>query len=298
MGLRPDWPTLGVISLAHSYGFSSLVLPLLLHGVPLILAPSPLPETLRAVARLEVECTLPGVPALWRVWLEAGAIPACVRLAISAGAPLPLELEHAIHRQTGTKVHNFYGSTECGGIAFDPTDEPRPDEQCVGRPMANVQLHLDASGCLSVESAAVGQTCWPEPDTRLAPPFFHTTDLAELRDGCVHLLGRTSDLINVAGRKLIPETVEHVLLQHPAVRQALVFGVPAPDAGRGDRVVACVVASQGVCADDLRRFLHDRLADWQIPREWSFVESLHPNPRGKVSRTEWRERYLAGDAAT
>ena len=46
MGLRPDWPNLGVISLAHSYGFSNLVLPLLLHGIPLILAPVPLPARL------------------------------------------------------------------------------------------------------------------------------------------------------------------------------------------------------------------------------------------------------------
>ena len=50
MGLRPDWPNLGVISLAHSYGFSNLVLPLLLHGIPLILAPSPLPEAVRQAA--------------------------------------------------------------------------------------------------------------------------------------------------------------------------------------------------------------------------------------------------------
>src|SRR6267143_2069544 len=50
MGLRPDWPNLGVISLAHSYGFSNLVLPLLLHGIPLMLVPSPLPEAVRRAA--------------------------------------------------------------------------------------------------------------------------------------------------------------------------------------------------------------------------------------------------------
>ena len=50
MGLRADWPNLGVISLAHSYGFSNLILPLLLHGIPLILAPAPLPEIIRRAA--------------------------------------------------------------------------------------------------------------------------------------------------------------------------------------------------------------------------------------------------------
>ncbi|MHB1307271.1 MAG: class I adenylate-forming enzyme family protein, partial [Limisphaerales bacterium] len=68
MGLRPEWPNLGVISMAHSYGFSNLVLPLLLHGIPLIVIPSPLPEMLRAAATAVPHLTLPAVPALWRVW--------------------------------------------------------------------------------------------------------------------------------------------------------------------------------------------------------------------------------------
>src|ERR1017187_8868265 len=66
MGLRPDWPNLGVISLAHSYGFSNLVLPLLLHGIPLILAESPLPEVVQKAAKCADFITLAAVPALWR----------------------------------------------------------------------------------------------------------------------------------------------------------------------------------------------------------------------------------------
>ena len=87
MGLRPDWPNLGAISLAHSYGFSNLVLPLLLHGIPLILAGSVLPEAIRRAAAAVSDVTLAAVPALWRTWHDAGAIPANVRLAISAGIP-------------------------------------------------------------------------------------------------------------------------------------------------------------------------------------------------------------------
>src|SRR5947207_2957818 len=96
MGLRPDWPNLGVISLAHSYGFSNLVLPLLLHGIPLILVGSVLPEALRRAAASGPAVTLAAVPALWRTWHEAKAIPSTVRLAISAGAPLPLALEQSV----------------------------------------------------------------------------------------------------------------------------------------------------------------------------------------------------------
>src|SRR4029079_19267730 len=71
MGLRPDWPNLGVISLAHSYGFSNLVLPLLLHGIPLVLVPTPLPEAVRRTAESEPAVTLAAVPALWRAWHDA-----------------------------------------------------------------------------------------------------------------------------------------------------------------------------------------------------------------------------------
>src|SRR6185503_3672586 len=65
MGLRRDWPNLGVISFAHSYGFSNLITPLLLHGVPLIIGGAALPEAVRRAAAGVPAITLAGVPALW-----------------------------------------------------------------------------------------------------------------------------------------------------------------------------------------------------------------------------------------
>lgn len=292
MGLKPEWPNIGVISLAHSYGFSNLVLPLLLHGIPLILGPMPLPETVRRAAEAAPEVTLPGVPALWRAWHDAGALSSHIRLAISAGAPLPLELEESVFATTGLKIHNFYGSTECGGIAFDETPKPRTDEFCAGAPMHNVALSLNPTGCLQVRGSAVGETYWPVPDSRLMAGCFQTSDLAELREGRIFLKGRAGDLVNVAGRKVSPETIEQVLGQHPAVRASLIFGVPSPNAGRMDTIVAVVAAHQGVKASELKQFLLERLPAWQIPRAWWFVDSLPVNQRGKISRAEWRQKYL------
>ena len=134
MGLRGDWPNLGAISLAHSYGLSNLVLPLLLHGVPLILLPSRLPEAVRQACSKFSKLTLPAVPALWRVWHEAGGIGPAIKLAISAGAPLPAALEAVIFKQTGIKVHNFYGASECGGICYDASEIPRTLDEDVGMP--------------------------------------------------------------------------------------------------------------------------------------------------------------------
>ncbi len=292
MGLRPDWPNLGVISLAHSYGFSNLVLPLLLHGIPLLLAPAPLPEIIRRAAEPESAVTLPAVPAMWRAWHEADAIPPNVRLAISAGSPLPVTLEQDVFKTRGLKIHNFLGASECGGMAYDVRETPRTDAACVGSPLQNVNLSVNADGCLTVRSRAVAETYWPEPSAALGGGIFQTGDLAELSGGRVFLRGRLGDQINVAGRKISPETIELALLAHPQVRECLVFGAPSRDAERVDTIVAVIAADAGEPV--LKQFLLQKLPAWQVPREWRFVASLPANARGKISRTEWRRNFMAG----
>ena len=293
MGLRREWPNIAVISLAHSYGFSNLVLPLLLQGVPLILANSPLPEGVRQAASLVPEVTLPGVPVLWRAWLEAEVIPSNVRLGISAGAPLPWPLEKAVLNRFGLKVHNFYGASECGGIAFDAAEGLRSESGCVGTAVRNVTLSLNEEGCLLVTSPAAGLTYWPEPVATLSGGRFQTSDLARISGGQVFLEGRQTDQMNVAGRKISPEAVERALASHPGVRECLVFGAPSPDQDRAEMIVACIAASEGTTAEVLRQHLLRVLPAWQVPRDWWFLPTLATNRRGKLSRFEWRKRYLA-----
>jgi len=292
MGLHPDWPNLGVISLAHSYGFSSLVLPLLLHGIPLILAPLALPEVVRRAAQPHAQLTLPAVPALWRAWHAARAIPSNVALGVSAGAPLPLALEQAVFAEHGVKIHNFLGASECGGIAYDPTVVPRADAACVGPLMKNVEAEVNADGVLTVRSRAVGETYWPEPSDTLRGGCFQTNDLAEFKDGQVYLRGRASDQINVAGQKVFPAVIEQALRQHASVMECLVFSVPDETAGRTDLIVACVASREHGDAARLRQFLLGKLPSWQVPREWWFVASLNGSSGGKTSRAQWRDRFL------
>jgi long-chain acyl-CoA synthetase len=291
MGLRPDWPNLAAISLAHSYGFSNLVLPLLLQGIPVVLCGSGLPEAVRRGAALVPHATLPGVPALWRGWLEADAVPQNIRLAISAGAPLPLVLEQQMFERCGLKLHNFYGATECGGIAYDCSAVPRSDPAVAGQPLEGVSLEVAASGVLQVRGAAVGETYWPEPDSALAQGRYDTSDLAEIEAGLVRLRGRAGDLIHVAGRKLAPEVVERVLLAHPGVQDCLVLGLPSPDDARQE-VIAAVIVTTGLLPDEsaLRAHAQALLPPWQVPRSWFRVDSLRANERGKLSRRAWRER--------
>jgi long-chain acyl-CoA synthetase len=296
MGLRPDWPNLGVISLAYSYGFSNLVLPLLLHGIPLFLAPSPLPVALRCAQHAHLNLTVAAVPALWHAWHKAGAILSNVRLAISAGAPLPLALEREVFGEHGVKIHNFYGCTECGGVSYDVASVPRAEESSVGRPLNNVNVEIGSDGFLRVRSRAVGQTYWPAKEDALGSGVFRTGDFAELKEGEVHLRGRVDDHINVAGRKALPAVIEQALREHEAVADCLVFGVPSENADRVDLIVACVNASRGGVKDELKQFLLQKLPGWQVPREWWFVESLENNGHGRLSRAEWRKNFLANRA--
>lgn len=296
MGFQPGSVNIGAISVAHSYGFSNLVLPLILHGVPLILAASALPEAMRtALEAAGDRAVVAGVPALWSAWHEAGIIEQRIALAISAGAPLPLALERNIYERTGLKVHNFYGATECGGIAYDRSASPRDDAAFVGTAMDRVALVTGDDGCLEVRSEAAGLRYWPEEDIRLGEGRFKTGDLAECVEGRILLRGRVGDLMNIAGRKVSPDVIERSLLQHPGVNDCLVFGVPAEGAGRAETIVACVVVRGAVTSRALRDFLLEHLEGWQVPREWCFCAELPVNLRGKRARHEWQRRYLAGE---
>ena len=220
-----------------------------------------------------------------------------VRLAISAGAPLPLTLERAVFEEHGVKIHNFYGSTECGGIAYDATVTPRTDETSVGQPMKNVKVTVNPDGALVVRSRAVGKTYWPKPEVTLGRGSFQTCDLAEIKDGAVCLRGHTNDHINVAGRKVFPVTIEEALREHEAVDECLVFGVPSGNADRIDHIVACVTADRHGIKEELKQFLLQKLPSWQVPREWWFVDSLGINGHGKkIARAQWRKDFLENRA--
>ncbi len=304
MGLRREWPSLGVLSMAHSYGFSNLVLPLLLHGVPLWLLDNPLPESLRRALRPGHPLTLPAVPALWQAWQRVGLDFSSVRLAISAGAPLPVALEAAVFETSGLKIHNFYGSSECGGIAYDRSATPRVQSSHAGSAMDGVDLALDpATGCLRVTSAAVAEGYWAadlSTGTADGPGAgtWLSQDLARLdAQGAVHVLGRVGDGISVAGHKISPEVIEDILQQLPGVRQCVVFGVPSPDAIRVEDLVACVNLDPGTALQELKRAL-GHLPSTYRPRHWWLCAELQADTRGKVRRRHWRELWLARPAAS
>src|SRR5204863_8931404 len=153
----------------------------------------------------------------------------------------------------------------------------RAEGEGVGAPMKHVSLSVNDDSSLQVRGAAVAQTYWPEMEPILGGGCYQTSDLAELKDGLVFLRGRASDQINIAGRKLSPEVIEKVLASHSQVRDCLVFGVPAPEPGRSEIVLACVVARAEVAGEHLKQFRLSHLPAWQVPQESIFLESLAPH---------------------
>lgn len=268
MDLRPEVPNLATISLSHSYGYSSIILPLLLHGIPIRTVAVPFPAVVAAAWKDHPRVVVPAVPSMWRAWHRSGILDSApIALALSAGAPLPLALERSIWNDHRLKLHNFYGASECGGISFDTTTEPRHTEGELGTPLPGVRVTPDPDGRLVVASDAVALGYdEPRSDERLGDGVFRTPDHGHLDGGRVILDGREAGHINVAGRKLGPGRVEQALLATGRVSRVRVFGLESRDPDRVEEVAALV--PPGTDLADLRRAAAGQLAGWELPRHW------------------------------
>jgi acyl-coenzyme A synthetase/AMP-(fatty) acid ligase len=277
----------GVISFAHSYGFSNLITPLLGCGIPLVAADDAIPRAIVSGLAATGATVFPGVPAHFRTLAQFSPGAARLRLCISAGARLAGETARAFAEAWGCKVHSFYGASECGGICYDAGEDTDVPEGYVGAPLAGVSLEPLEAGHMQVRSPAVGLGYWPDEAEELTHGLFRPADLLEKwQDGYV-IAGRTSDLINVAGRKVNPAEVEAVVRRCPGVSDAVVLGLPA--SLRGEDVAACVVGT--ATEEMLRRFCAAHLASGQSPRRWIFLPEIPVNARGKVSRAALRQRF-------
>ncbi len=298
MGIGPDDLNFGVIPLSHSYGFSNLVTPLLVRGVPLVVSRDRMPRAVLDDLARTGATVFPGMPVFYQAFCEMENAPELpkLRLCISAGAPLPLEIARKFRDKFQRSIHSFYGSSECGGICYD-REARLLEPGFVGAPMLGVRLDLlepDASASLiRVRSAAAGDGYFPEPDEeKLGGGFFSPDDLLSAsEEGGFRIVGRVSDVINVAGKKVNPAEVEAELLRYEGVRAAVVFG--RSSTLRNEEVAACVVAGEAVRETDLLEYCRGRLSGWQVPKRIFFVDEIPVNERGKMSRRALAQRFGA-----
>ncbi len=270
MSLSAKVPNLSVISLAHSYGFSNIILPLILHGVPVHLVAVPFPRVVEEIFRSHQSLTVPAVPSMWRAWHRAGILKnAPIAFAISAGAPLAQELERDVYSGANLKIHNFYGASECGGISLDLTDTPRESGDDVGTPLPGVTISREQSGRLLIESSSVATGYdFGREDDLLGNGSYLTRDLGNLTTGRIFLTGNIGGAINVAGRKVSPAKVEAALLATGLVSRAKVLGISSADQERCEEISAEVTLVAGASLTDLKSTMVHSLQTWEIPRHW------------------------------
>jgi long-chain acyl-CoA synthetase len=297
MGITDADINFAVIPISHSYGFSNVLTPLIARGVPVVISRDRMPRAVLGDLARTNATVFPGMPIFFQALANFDQVPSLpnLRLCISAGAPLRAEVAARFREKFGIGIHSFYGSSECGGICYDRESKAHPDG-FVGRPMNGVQVELmepDAPvSRITVRTAAAGLGYFPEPDdAKLSAGMFRPDDLIDATADGLRIVGRVSDVINVAGKKVNPAEVEAHLLRYDGVQQAVVFGRESPL--RNQEVAACVVAAASVREDALLEFCRRRLSGWQVPKRIFFVQEIPVNERGKTSRRDLAAQFAA-----
>ena len=297
MGISGVDLNFGVIPISHSYGFSNLLTPLIARGVPLVVSQDRTPRAVLADIAKTDATVFPGMPLFYQAFCEMENIPPLpkLRVCISAGAPLPIATAKKFREKFALPIHSFYGASECGGICYD-REAKNEIEGFVGAPMKDVDLEMIDPNAQSsqarVRSAAAGDGYFPDADEeKLGNGIFVPDDLLA-RHGCgFKIVGRVSDVINVAGKKVNPAEIEARLLHFPGVRQAVAFGRPAGAGLRNEEVAACVVANVDLRENELMEFCRTALSAWQVPKRIFIVDSIPTTERGKISRRELAKRF-------
>ena len=298
MGIGDVDLNFGVIAISHSYGFSNLLTPLIARGVPMVLSQDRLPRAVLIDLAHSNATVFPGMPVFYQAFCQMENVPALrnLRLCISAGAPLAIAVARQFRQKFKLSIHSFYGASECGGICYD-RDATNENEGFVGQPMNCVDIEMvdpEASASqIRVRSSGVGDGYFPESDqAKLGGGLFVPDDLLNKTANGLRIVGRTSDMINVAGKKVNPAEVEAQLLRFSGVRQAIVFG--SASALRNEEVAACVVAAPGISEAELLEFCRRKLSTWQAPKRVFIVDAVPVNERGKISRRELARRFAIG----
>ena len=236
-----------------------------------------------------------GVPTHYhRLADELGADPAAAaavgraRLLVSGSAALTAVDHDRLHRLTGLAVRERYGLTETLILTAARADEP-VEPGTVGRPLATTEVRLvpeeagDDLGTVEVRGPSLFSGYLGRTDPPTTPDgWFPTGDIGRwTASGALALVGRKStDLIKSGGYKIGAGEVENALLEHPAVAEAAVVGVPDDDLG--ERVVAYVVVAGETDGATLTEHVATLLAPHKRPREVRFVDALPRNDMGKV----------------
>jgi len=281
-------------------------------GNTVILMPSPeIDPTLKAIERYRVGWML-GVPALYRMILENDRVDqydlSSLKYCYCGGDVLPAEVYKMWRQRYGIPIHQVYGSTEVGHVAYSLLDK-EPQATVVGAPLRSRKCILadqdslervsgEEVGELLVTSPYTIKSYWKKPAetdrsyiSMNGDTYYRMGDFMKMTNGGeLEFVERTADTIKYKAYRISASEIEAILQDHPTVIGSCVVGVPDPRVG--ERIKAIVVLKEdakGVGSGELTKWCRDRLAPYKIPHYIEFRDMLPKSKVGKLLRREIRD---------
>ncbi|MFG2825551.1 long-chain fatty acid--CoA ligase [Kitasatospora sp. NPDC048365] len=305
LGLGPGDTVFGGLPLFHAFGQVVGLIGAVRSAACLTLLPRFDPAAaLRLLERDRVTVLL-GVPTMYAALLHHpdrdGYDTGALRLCVSGGAALPVEVLTGFEAAYGCAVLEGYGLSETSPVAsFNHPDRPRRPGT-VGTPVEGVEMRvLDPATGASLPDGEVGEIAvrghnvmkgyWRNPEATaeaVVDGWFRTGDLGTRdADGYFRIVDRSKDLVIRGGYNVYPREVEEVLYEHPAVAEAAVIGVPHPLHGQEVAAVVALKPGAAAGADELRQYVKDRVAPYKYPRLVRITDALPKGPTGKILKRE------------
>ncbi|MFE9320896.1 FadD3 family acyl-CoA ligase [Nocardia sp. NPDC052278] len=279
----------------HTFGYKAGIIASLIRGATIL--PVPVFDVDRVLELVERErvTMLPGPPTLYHSLLEAKDRYdlSSLRTAVTGAADIPVELIRRVHEELPFRsIMTGYGLTEAGtATASRPGDTFEQIATTVGTACDGIEVRIADDGEVLVRGYSVMQGYLDDPEATAAAVdpegWLHTGDLGSLdSDGRLRIIGRKKDMFIVGGFNAYPAEIEGVLLEHPAVAQVAVVGVPDERLGQVGK--AFVVATGPISEQELIGWAKTRMAGYKVPRFAEFWEALPLNATGKVMKDQLR----------
>lgn len=313
---------LGALPLFHVFANSCVLNRTVLNGGCVAMVPRfDIGQVLATVRRVRAT-SFPGVPTMFQALLDdprlEGTDMASLRVCISGGAPLPATVQDRFEAVTGVELCEGYGLTECSGVASTNPYQGGERPGTIGHPLPATRLALvdkedptrfappGEPGELVIAGPQVMQGYWNRPEEAATAfvdlpdeagrttRWLRTGDIAVLEEqGYIRIVDRSKDMIAVGGFKVFPSQVEAVLLQHPAVKETLVIGMPDAYRGEVPRAFVTLQADAEVSADALRTWLNDRVGKHERVDAVVIRSAMPRTMIGKLDRKALKAEALA-----
>jgi HIP---CoA ligase len=279
----------------HTFGLKAGLITSFLRGATMLpVAVFDIDAVVNVIERERITM-LPGPPTLYHSLL---AVPDKTRLStlragVTGAADIPVELVRRIHAELPFQtLMTGYGLTEAGNVTLSRPDDSFEDvATTAGLPCDGVEVRIADDGEVLVRGYGVMQGYLDDPAATAqaidVDGWLHTGDLGNFdKSGRLRIDGRKKDMFIVGGFNAYPAEIEGFMLEHPAVAQAAVIGVPDQRLGQVGK--AFVVTKAPVSEQDLIAWCRDRMAGFKAPHYVEFVDALPLNATGKVMKDQLR----------